>query len=69
MLYNYYLITITTVWNISIMAAIRLLIALTQGLTVAALETSILINKMRSNFLAINTELFKNSLLDYNYIK
>ena len=66
MLYNYCLITITTVWNISIMAAIWLIIAFTQGFTVAAVETSILIYIMRSNFLAINTELFSHLIyMDY----
>ena len=39
------------------MAAIRLILTFTQGLTVAALKTSILIYIMRSYFLEIYTEL------------
>ena len=50
------------------MAAIGLIITLTQGLTVVALETSILIYIMWSNFLAINTELFSH-LIYMDYIK
>ena len=68
MLYNHCLFTITTVWNVSIMAAILLIITFTLGFTVAALETSILIYIMRSNFLAINTELFSH-LIYMDYIK
>ena len=62
------LFTIATIWNKSSMAAICLIIMLTQGLTVAALETSMLIHVMWSNFLAINTELFSH-LIYMDYIK
>ena len=68
---KYCLITITIVWNIGcIMAAIRLILTLTQGLTVAALKTSIVIYIMRGNFLAIQTELFRHSIyMDYINLK
>ena len=61
---KYCLITITTVWNIGcIMGAIRLILTLTQGLTVVtALKTSTFIHTMRGNFLAIQTELFRHSI-------